>query len=67
MAHVGPGEFLIVPHGVEHRPVADEDTHVLLQEPALTVNTGTAGERGRGGGVDLSRVVEGCPPDRGVC
>ena len=38
-----PGEFLIVPHGTEHRPVADEEVHVLLLEPASTVNTGTAG------------------------
>ena len=37
------GEFLIVPHGVEHRPVASEEVHVLLLEPATTVNTGTAG------------------------
>jgi mannose-6-phosphate isomerase-like protein (cupin superfamily) len=35
-----PGEFLIVPHGVEHRPVADEEVSVLLFEPASTVNTG---------------------------
>ena len=34
------GEFLIVPAGVEHRPVADEECHVLLFEPATTVNTG---------------------------
>lgn len=34
------GEFLIVPHGVEHRPVADEEAHVLLFEPATTRNTG---------------------------
>ncbi len=34
------GEFLIVPHGVEHRPVADEEAHVLLFEPASTLNTG---------------------------
>lgn len=37
------GEFLVVPRGVEHRPVADEEVHVLLFEPAGTVNTGTAG------------------------
>lgn len=37
-----PGEFLIVPHGVEHRPVADEEVSVLLFEPASTVNTGNA-------------------------
>jgi mannose-6-phosphate isomerase-like protein (cupin superfamily) len=34
------GELLIVPHGVEHRPVADEEAHVLLFEPASTLNTG---------------------------
>ena len=34
------GEFLIVPKGVEHRPVADEEAHVLLFEPAATLNTG---------------------------
>ncbi len=37
---VGEGEFLIVPRGVEHRPVADEEVHVLLFEPATTLNTG---------------------------
>jgi mannose-6-phosphate isomerase-like protein (cupin superfamily) len=34
------GEFLIVPRGVEHRPVADEEVWVLLFEPATTLNTG---------------------------
>ena len=34
------GEFCIVPRGVEHRPVADEEAHVLLFEPASTRNTG---------------------------
>jgi mannose-6-phosphate isomerase-like protein (cupin superfamily) len=34
------GEFLIVPRGVEHRPVADEEVQVLLFEPAGTLNTG---------------------------
>ena len=37
---LGEGEFLIVPRGVEHRPVADEEVHVLLFEPATTLNTG---------------------------
>ena len=37
---VEAGEFLIVPRGVEHRPVADEEAHVLLFEPASTLNTG---------------------------
>lgn len=34
------GEFLIVPRGVEHRPVAQEVAHVLLFEPASVLNTG---------------------------
>jgi mannose-6-phosphate isomerase-like protein (cupin superfamily) len=34
------GEFVIVPRGVEHRPVAEEEAHVLLFEPAATLNTG---------------------------
>jgi mannose-6-phosphate isomerase-like protein (cupin superfamily) len=34
------GEFLIVPHGVEHRPVAEEEVQILLFEPAGTLNTG---------------------------
>jgi mannose-6-phosphate isomerase-like protein (cupin superfamily) len=34
------GEFLIVPRGVEHRPVAEEEVEVLLFEPATTLNTG---------------------------
>ena len=34
------GEFLIVPRGVEHRPVAEEEALVLLFEPATTLNTG---------------------------
>jgi mannose-6-phosphate isomerase-like protein (cupin superfamily) len=36
------GEFLIVPRGVEHRPVAAKEVEVLLFEPAGTVNTGSA-------------------------
>ena len=34
------GEFLIVPRGIEHRPVAEEEAHVLLFEPATVLNTG---------------------------
>jgi mannose-6-phosphate isomerase-like protein (cupin superfamily) len=34
------GEFIVVPHGVEHRPVAMEEAHVMLIEPAGTLNTG---------------------------
>lgn len=37
---IGPGEFLIVPRGVEHRTVAEAEAHVLLFEPADTLNTG---------------------------
>ncbi|MEO5958674.1 MAG: cupin domain-containing protein [Opitutaceae bacterium] len=37
------GEIIVVPRGVEHRPVADEEVSVMLFEPAATVNTGTAG------------------------
>jgi mannose-6-phosphate isomerase-like protein (cupin superfamily) len=37
---VGEGEFVIVPRGVEHRPVAVQEAHVLLFEPASTLNTG---------------------------
>lgn len=40
------GEFLIVPRGIEHKPVADDEAHVLLFEPKSTLNTGTSkGER----------------------
>ncbi|MBL0698186.1 cupin domain-containing protein [Comamonas sp. JC664] len=41
---VGPGEFIIIPRGVEHRPVAEEEVHVLLFEPASTLNTGDVRE-----------------------
>ena len=34
------GEFLVVPRGVEHRPVAEEEVQILLFEPASTLNTG---------------------------
>jgi len=37
---LGPGQFLVVPRGVEHRPVADDEVQVLLFEPAGTLNTG---------------------------
>ena len=37
---VGEGEFIIIPRGVEHMPVADEVCHVLLLEPKSTLNTG---------------------------
>jgi mannose-6-phosphate isomerase-like protein (cupin superfamily) len=40
---LSPGEFCVVPRGVEHRPVAEKEAHVLLFEPASTLNTGDAG------------------------
>ena len=39
---LGPGELFVVPKGVEHRPVAEEEVHLLLMEPAGTPNTGDA-------------------------
>lgn len=40
MVTLQPGEFYIVPRGVEHRPVAEEEVHLLMFEPASTLNTG---------------------------
>ena len=37
---VEEGEFIIIPRGVEHRPYAEEEAHILLFEPATTLNTG---------------------------
>jgi mannose-6-phosphate isomerase-like protein (cupin superfamily) len=39
---LGPGEMFVVPKGVEHCPIAEEETHVLLIEPSGTPNTGNA-------------------------
>ncbi|MFQ5709387.1 MAG: cupin domain-containing protein [bacterium] len=39
-AWLRPGELLVVSKGVEHKPVAEEEVHVLLFEPASTLNTG---------------------------
>lgn len=39
---LGAGEFLVVPRGVEHRPVAEHEVEVVLFEPASTLNTGDA-------------------------
>jgi mannose-6-phosphate isomerase-like protein (cupin superfamily) len=41
--HLQEGEMFVVPRGIEHRPRADEEAHVLLIEPLGTVNTGDAG------------------------
>lgn len=43
VARLGPGEMLVVPKGVEHRPRAERECHVLLVEPRGVVNTGDAG------------------------
>ena len=40
---VHAGEFLIVPRGIEHRPVAESEVEVMLFKPAATVYTGSAG------------------------
>jgi mannose-6-phosphate isomerase-like protein (cupin superfamily) len=39
---VSPGQFVVVPRGIEHRPVADGVVHVVLIEPASTLNTGNS-------------------------
>ena len=39
-AIVNAGEFIIVPKGTEHCPVADEEVHIVLIEPKSTLNTG---------------------------
>ena len=39
-ALVREGEFVIVPRGIEHLPIADDEVHVLLLEPKTTLNTG---------------------------
>ncbi len=40
--HVKEGEFIIVPKGVRHKPVAEKEVHVLLFESASTINTGSS-------------------------
>ena len=40
VVELGEGELLVVPRGVEHRPVAEEDVEIVLFEPASTLNTG---------------------------
>ncbi len=37
---IAPGEFIIIPRGVEHLPSAEEETHIMLLEPKTTLNTG---------------------------
>lgn len=38
---IGPGEFTVIPRGMEHLPIADEEVHLVLLEPNTTLNTGT--------------------------
>ena len=38
--HLQEGEFLIVPRGIEHKPVAEREAHILMFEPTGTLNTG---------------------------
>jgi mannose-6-phosphate isomerase-like protein (cupin superfamily) len=40
IVYLGEGELFVVPRGVEHKPVAESEAHVLLLEPAATLNTG---------------------------
>ena len=51
---VNEGEFIIIPHGVEHMPVAEEEAHVLLFEPKTTLNTGNV--RSHRTVTDLERI-----------
>ena len=41
--HLGKGELCVIPRGVEHKPVADQECQILMIEPAGTINTGDAG------------------------
>lgn len=41
---ISKGDFIIIPRGTEHRPVADKEVHVMLFEPDSTLNTGNAVE-----------------------
>jgi mannose-6-phosphate isomerase-like protein (cupin superfamily) len=50
---LGPGEMVVIPRGVEHLPVADEEVHVLLFEPRSTLNTGN---------VRNERTIDHVPP-----
>jgi mannose-6-phosphate isomerase-like protein (cupin superfamily) len=50
---LGPGEMVVIPRGVEHLPVADEEVQVLLFEPRSTLNTGN---------VRNERTIDHVPP-----
>jgi mannose-6-phosphate isomerase-like protein (cupin superfamily) len=38
--HLGPGEMVVIPKGVEHRPIAEKEVHLMLIEPKVTRHTG---------------------------
>ena len=38
--HLDAGEFMIIPRGIEHLPIGDDEAHILLLEPKTTLNTG---------------------------
>ena len=60
---VEPGELIIVPHQTEHRPVADEEVHVLLLEPGSQHRLVSLETRGGHGGLRrLHRRRRACPP-----
>ncbi len=42
--HIGENEFVIIPKGTEHRPVAETEVHIMLFEPESTLNTGSVKE-----------------------
>ena len=50
------GDFLVVPKGVEHRPVAEDEAHIMLIEPKTVVNTGDATDERKIAPEDLSRI-----------
>ncbi len=50
------GDFLVVPKGVEHRPIAADEAHILLIEPKTVVNTGDATDERKIAPEDLSRI-----------
>ena len=37
---IRPGEYVIIPRGIEHLPIADEEVHLVMVEPKTTLNTG---------------------------
>ena len=53
------GEMIIVPRGVEHRPVAEQECHVLLFEPAGIINTGNASESDK---TNTAKWLDGLDP-----